>query len=56
MGGERRLPQIVWFCGGPNCEDVEPWKHSFAVKCPNCDDIHYVTRAVRFGNLETAGE
>lgn len=56
MGGERRLPQVVWFCAGPNCDDVPPWKHSFSVKCPNCADTHYVTRATKFGNMEGEGD
>lgn len=46
-------PAIVWFCAGPTCDDVAPWKSEKAVNCPNCDDSHYVTRAVRFGNMET---
>lgn len=56
MGGERRLPQIVWFCGGPDCDDVAPWKHAFAVKCPSCNTIDDVTRAVRFGNMDSKGD
>lgn len=56
MGGERRLPKIVWFCGGPDCDDTAPWTHSFVVQCPNCKMIEHVTRAVRFGNMDSKGE
>lgn len=46
-------PSIVWFCIAETCDDQSPWKAEEVVKCPGCGKTDDVTRAVRFGNLET---
>lgn len=44
----------VWFC--LFCDDQEPWKAQELQACPTCKTAADVTRAVRFGNMDSKGD